>query len=194
MKKFLRSTKSRGFTIVELVMALAIFAIGITGVVAMQTVTAKTNMHAARLAVATSLARSWLDRLSMDAASWGGVGAWQNTRWLTTVNAEWALPEMDATTTFGPAADARGGFVDHTLAPDDVVFCTHIRLTRLINDPGSGLIRSEVRVFWPKQVMAWRAGANFNYCSDDDIGAIGLATNDFHWVYDTSLVRETPAF
>lgn len=193
--------KRRGFTVVELVMSLAIFSIGITGAVAMQTVTARTNMHASRLAVATSHARSWLDRLAMDGGSWGGAGAWQitNTRWLTNVTAQnnvWTLPVMDADTTFGPAADARGGFVNHLLAPADVVFCTHVRLTRLVNDPGSGLIRSEVRVFWPKQRAAWRSGANLNYCrvNPAEVLAIGAATDEFHWVYDTSLIRETPAF
>lgn len=197
-----RPGRERGYTVVELLMAVAIFAVGVTGIFAMQSVTAATNRFAKNLSVATSLARSWQENLAMDATLWGGQNAWQigNTRWIglvTTQNHNWILPPNDATTTFGPGADARGQFVNFDTAQGDVVFCTHMRLTQLISEtqrPGSGLIRSEVRVFWPKDGDAWNAGAP--YCTDTaaDILAIGAATSDFHFVYQTTVIRQMSDF
>lgn len=186
-----RCPKSKGYTVVELMMALAIFSIGVTGLVATQVVTSRTNLHAKDLAVATQLARSWQDRLSMDANVWGGPSAWllSNTTWLDVVEGSdantWILPA--AVTDFGPAAGARGEFVSGANA----YFCTHIRLTQLLERPGSGLIRSEVRVFWPKGPIAWSNGDP--YCvAAADVADIGADTLRFHFVYNTTVVRETP--
>src|SRR5690606_9322255 len=151
----MRTPSVRGYTVVELMMALAIFAIGATGVLAMQIIAAQTNSHAKNVAVATQLARSWQDNLSMDALVWGGLQNWPitNTQWIQQVNVQnnvWFTPANDAALTFGPGADARGNFVDFATDPGDVVFCTHIRLTRLLATLNAELIRTEVRVFWPK--------------------------------------------
>lgn len=193
-----KPTPQRGYTLVELMMALAIFSIGVTGIVAMQSITAATNGFAKNMSVATALARSWQERLAMDGTLWGGPGNWPITQtiWLQqigTQNNNWILPANDATTTFGPRADAKGQFV--TL-DSDAVFCTHIRLTQLIDPatrPGSGLIRAEVRVFWPKNTEAWNGGAL--YCAGSaSVNAIGQATNDFHFVYQTTAIRQTPSY
>jgi prepilin-type N-terminal cleavage/methylation domain-containing protein len=193
----------RGYTVVELLMALAIFSVGVTGIFSMQAVTSATNRFAKNLSVATTLARSWQDRLAMDGTLWGGSGNWPitNTTWLQLAAQDqaWRLPTNDSGGTggtFGPGADARGQFVDYTVAVNDVVFCTHIRLTRLISEverPGSGLIRSEVRVFWPKDGDAWNNGAN--YCdAAADVADIGARTSEFHFVYQSSAIRQMPNF
>jgi type IV pilus assembly protein PilV len=195
-----RQGKSRGYTIVELMMALAIFAIGITGIVAMQTMAAVGNMHAKNLAIATALARSWQERLAMDATLWGGERDWleTNTVWIDSVatsNNAWILPSISGN--FGPAAGALGDFVDHTAFPAEVAFCTHIRLTRLVAQAGSGLVRTEVRVFWPKGESAWLGGSGgTDFCVSNaaDIASIGAATDQFHFVYKTTAVRQTPFF
>jgi len=187
-----RRAKNQGFTIVELMMALALFAVGVTGLVAMQVSTTHSNRIAKDLATATQLARSWQERLTMDAGLWGGPNSWaiDNTVWLDLVqasNAAWVLPA--ASGTFGPSAGSRGEPVP--LA--DAYYCTHIRLTRLLNESGAGLIRAEVRVFFPKGPSAWEGGDP--YCeAGADVTDIGTATTNFHFVYATSVVRETPKF
>jgi prepilin-type N-terminal cleavage/methylation domain-containing protein len=186
----------RGFTAVELMMALAIFSIGITGIVATEIVTARSNLHAKDLAVATQFARSWEERLAMDGILWGGPNSWllDNTTWLdgvVTNNAEWVLPA--ASGNFGPGAGARGEFV----AAADAYFCAHIRLTRLIDRTGSGLIRTEVRVFWPKGPAAWSNGDPYCVAAANLTPIMALddvETEWFHFVYNSSVVRETPKF
>lgn len=182
----------RGFTIVELMMALALFAVGVTGLVAMQLSTTHSNRIAKDLATATQLARTWQERLTMDGNLWGGPNAWtiDNTVWLDLVqvsNATWVLPT--ASGTFGPSAGSRG----EPVALADAYFCTHIRLTRLLNETGAGLIRSEVRVFFPKGPVAWSGGDP--YCvGAADVADIGSSIGAFYFVYATSVVRETPKF
>lgn len=175
---------------VELMMALALFAVGVTGLVAMQLSTSYSNRQAKDIATATQFARTWQERLTMDGNLWGGPNNWAlgNTTWLDlteTNNAQWVLPS--ASGGFGPAAGARGEYVDN----DEAYFCTHIRLTRLLNEPGSGLIRSEVRVFFPKGPVAWSDGDA--YCDPGaTVADIAAATTNFHFIYTTSVVRETP--
>jgi len=184
--------RASGFTIVELMMALALFAVGVTGLVAMQVSTTYSNRMAKDLATATQLARTWQERLTMDGNLWGGPNNWalSNSTWLQVVqasNAQWVLPSTSGG--FGPAAGSRG----EPVALANAYFCTHIRLTRLLDDPGAGLIRSEVRVFFPKGPEAWSGGDP--YCDPGaDVGDIGAATTNFHFIYATSVVRETPKF
>lgn len=189
-----RRANLRGFTVVELLMSLAIFSIGATGVLALQLVASRANTHAKDLAVATQLARSWQDKLAMDALLWGGPNNWAitQTEWIQLVNTrenQWLLPSDDTEGTFGPAADGRGSYV----AGASAYFCTHLRLTRLFTTPGAQLLRSEVRVFWPKGPIAWEDGDP--YCDlAADVDDIGAATTEFNFVYHTTTIRETPAF
>lgn len=195
-----RRQHERGFTVVELLMSLAIFAISATGVLALQLVASRTNTHAKDLATATQLARSWQDKLAMDALLWGGPSNFliTQTEWVQEVGTQgdaWFQPANDAALTFGPAADARGGFVDGT-DPNAVYFCTHIRLSPLLATPGAQLLRSEVRVFWPKGPVSWSDGDP--YCNGANapgiVPNIGAATSQFNFVYHTTTIRQTPAF
>ncbi len=182
----------RGFTAVELMMALAVFSIGMTGLVAMQVVTAKSNTNAKDIATATQLARSWEEHLAMDGLLWGGPKNWllDRTTWLKGIDegndGEWILPAETAQ--FGPAAGARGEFVPGS----DAYFCTHIRLTQLQAAP-AGMVRCDVRVFWPvKGPQAWSDGAD--YCVPEaDVAAIG-ASPRFHFIHNSTVVRQTPRF
>jgi len=180
-----------GYTAVELVMAIGIFAIGVTGVFAMQRVTSGANAHAKNVAIATFAAESWLERLAVDATIWTqkDLLASGKTTWLdllaTADTTEWILPA--ASGSFGPGFDPLGAYAANTSAS----FCTHLRLTRLLPEP-NGLIRAEVRVFWPKPGPRWTGATS--YCpataSADDVAAIGSATDYFHFVYKATVVRQ----
>ena len=57
-------TRRRGYTAVELMMALAILAVSVSGVLAMEKVTAVSNANARDVAVANGIAQTWLEQLS----------------------------------------------------------------------------------------------------------------------------------
>lgn len=193
----------RGYTIVELMMAIAVFAVGLTGIAAMQTLAARGNTHAKNLAIATSVARSWQERLSMDGLRWGGPSRWpiSNTDWLNQVtigNNAWFVPASLGNSSAG--ADALGNPV--AASSPDLVFCTHVRLTQMIRQPESGLIRAEVRVFWLKPVWnvagspdSWApaSGDPAGFCDTQWVNVLPTKPV-FYSIYKTSVIRETPAF
>ena len=185
-----RGKNARGYTAVELVMAIGVFAVGITGVFAMQKVTAASGAYAKNLAVATRVAESWQERLAIDALRWTSSTTYSNTTWITVLssagnNNVWLLPGANLTGDFGTSFDILGRY---TATAADVVFCTHVRLTQLFTEPGNGLIRSEVRVFWPKGGPAWNGGAA--YCAAA-VSTADITSNDFHFVQNATVIRQT---
>lgn len=188
-----RSKRSRrGYTAVELVMAIGIFAIGVTGVFAMQRVTSGANAHAKNLAIATYAAESWLEQLAIDATLWTQTSPLTsgNTTWLdqlgTNATTGWFLPATSGS--FGPGFDPLGAYA----ANADAAFCTHIRLTRLLPEP-NGLLRAEVRVFWPKPGPVW--STTVAYCpataTAGEVSTISDKTDYFHFVHKATVVRQT---
>ena len=190
----------RGYTAVELMMAIGIFGIGVTGIISMQKVTSVSNQHAKNLSIATHIAESWLDMLAADASTWtspsrsGGNRLVSQTTWLSGVVANantsnnWFLPTYSAPLAFGPAFDALGNPVDVVANPGSVAFCSHLRLSWLYQptSDGNGLIRAEVRVFW------LRDGQSFtqNMCAPTQVVNVGSAPETFHFVQKITAIRE----
>ncbi len=191
----------RGYTAVELMMAISIFGIGVAGIISMEKVTSVSNQHAKNLAIATHIAESWLDMLSTDAVGWnhprtGDAAVFSDlaadTVWLQAVlpnadaAANWFLPAFSAARSFGPAFDALGDPVN----PDTgtVAFCSHLRLSWLLQPTrdGNGLIRAEVRVFWLRDGQPFAQ----NLCAAGSVAAIGGATSTFHFVQKIAAIRE----
>jgi Tfp pilus assembly protein FimT len=204
-------TRARGYTVVELMMAICVFAIGVTGIAAMQKVTVFSNQHAKNLELATHIAQSWLDMLAADATKWNRPSPASalsdrntDTIWLGTVpTAGWALPVYDTGLNFGPAFDALGNPVNNTTPAGvaQAAFCTHIRLAWLYNETnatgtsGNGLIRAEVRVFWLRDGATGVVGAN--PCSPGTATTVLSAVvsgrpviTDYHVVQKVTAIRE----
>ncbi len=150
----MKQAHARGYTVVELMMSLAVFATGVTGVIAMERATVSSNQEARNVAIANAIAESWLSQLAMDATTWSSQNSWNlsQTVWLSTVAANdgnWQLPAYSTVRAFGAQFD---GFGAPTTANPS--FCAQIRLSWIYNTPGNGLIRTEVRVFWPRDQSA----------------------------------------
>lgn len=164
--------KSRGYTVVEVMMALVVLTLGAVGVVAMQRAVAMGNTNARNLATANGIAQSWVERLRADAQVWndqGGTPDISDTGWLNTAGtsppaagAGWTTP---ATIAYGAGTPAGTDTADimgaDLLRPADatsfgVAYCTQIRLTRFANAPSGALasyyklVRIEVRVIWDR--------------------------------------------
>lgn len=158
--------RRHGYTIVELMMSLAVLAIGVSGVIAMQKVTLASNRHAKNLAVATAVAQTWADALAADATQWNSSTDLGDTAWLNNVQTserQWIRPTWDATHQLGAGFSALGDPVSDANTKQSA-YCTHIRLAWLHGAPtssqptGSGLIRAEIRVFWPREGVIQREG------------------------------------
>jgi len=163
----------RGYTIIEVMMALAVLTLGASGVIAMQKATIISNTNARNLATGNAIGQAWIERLRADALSWneaGGTPDLPSTAWLNgavngtpTSGGGWAAPAMVLPTNAQPAgsplADVMGADLYPSVDPVTLVpaFCTQIRLTRFANSTTSTLanfykvIRVEVRVIWDRR-------------------------------------------
>jgi type II secretory pathway pseudopilin PulG len=144
-----------GYTIVEVVISLALLAVGATGVIAMQKATLLGTVRARNLTTANAVAATWLERLRVDALRWklsdAGLNTIESTLYLKNVGNDfpslsskediWFRPVSDKVLGYTPTADVRG--MDVTKA-NQAAFCTNLKLTQLLPN----LIRAEVRVFW----------------------------------------------
>lgn len=157
-----RRAASGGYTLIEVMAALGVLAIGATGVLALQKATLISNTNARNLTIANNVAMTWAERLRVDALQWNDpmrVPDLAGTDWLRLTNTSPfpakvtppAVGELGA----APSADVFGTDIlagDTTSQP---AFCTHVRL-RQFNDPATGtriwdsLIRAEIRVIWER--------------------------------------------
>jgi prepilin-type N-terminal cleavage/methylation domain-containing protein len=160
-----------GYTIVEVMLALALLTVGSAGIVTMQRVTAQSNRHAKQLSIATHIAQAWIDELVADSSQWHESGLFTGTNWLSQhATVGWFRPDYSTQRRWGAAFDIGGN--PQAAASNGTVFCTDLRFTWLYNEvgsgnQGSGLIRAEVRVYWQRTPVAQLA--------------IALGTNPCTW-------------
>lgn len=183
-------------------MAISIFAIGASGVIAMQKVTVHASKHARDLAIATHIAQAWLDQLTTDAAAWNHPSPkvvssdLNDTVWLQIVQnnaGQWIRPGYSGARAFGAGFDALGNPVSDVNAAD-AVFCANIRLSWLYPGVGgNGLVRTEVRVFWLRDGQ----GSPINNQPICDPGTATAAVDDagikYHFVHQASAVKQNTA-
>jgi prepilin-type N-terminal cleavage/methylation domain-containing protein len=184
--------RQRGYTLVELMMALALFTVAVLGIIAMQKITVTSNAHAKNVAMAQRIAQSWAGQLEMDGTEWRTAAF--GSGWLNADNV-WRRPAYIAARSFGGAFDALG----NPLADGDVArahFCTHVRMASLYPaGSGNGMLRAEIRVFWLRDDEA-PLDSNLSMCAvvqtDSQVVDIGLATDRYRFVYQTVGVRQHP--
>jgi prepilin-type N-terminal cleavage/methylation domain-containing protein len=184
-----------GFTIVELMMSLAVLTVGISGIIAMQKVTAVSNLHSKSVAIATQIANAWQDQLLVEGTLWrrSASPSLPTWAWLTkTDQTGWFRPKYDDTYRhFGAAFDALGNPVtEGNIA--QAQFCVHLQLVPVIaltDSLGNATIRASVRVIWPR--VQGKQPASF-CASDADAKALGDDITDFHSLYQTFAIRVHP--
>ena len=196
-----KSRKGRGYTVIEVMIALTLLAVGASGVVAMEKVTAIANRDAKTLVVANQVARTWMERLRADATQWNHPSPLDpssdlaDTRWLKNVNGIWFRPTDDVAGS--PSADALGNDVrDTDLA--NAAFCTNVRLTWLYGSAAASappfLIRAEVRVYWLRAGGGGSVETGKTICDPGvDIGKVAPALDRYHFVYLTSAIAQNMA-
>ena len=144
-------TSTRGFTLIEVMMALGVMVVGALGIVAMQQASTRGNINARQMTTATQITRTWIERLRLDSMAWNiptVAGATSGTSYLTNLPAigssDWFTPQGGPTLTESAGFDWFGN--DVALA--QARYCTHVNLTWI--DPGR-LVRADVRTFWHRR-------------------------------------------
>lgn len=163
-------SKRLGYTVLEVMMSLAVLTVGAGGVIAMQKATALGNTSARNVATANALAESWAERLRAESLMWnapnGANDLPTDTRWLKSADASppvWVDPDEIV---LNPGSNVFAGSPSADIIGSDIypgnsaqpAFCTKVRLMRLAFYPNpsnaalttSRTIRAEIRVFWDR--------------------------------------------
>lgn len=156
--------RRRGFSVVEVMLALAVLTAGAAGVIAMQKATLISNTAARNLVTANGIAQSWMERMRVDALAWNNPGGIPDlntdTIWLRNppgtqaLGTGWVAPATSTVTGFpsgAPLEDVMGADI-FSGDPSTPGFCTQVRLTQFSSNPNlwalARMIRVEVRVYW----------------------------------------------
>ncbi len=148
--------ESSGFTLLEVMIAVAIMTVGAVGLIGMQTTATKANREARELAVAQTIARTWMERLRREALRWNVGSATAAAAlptlppMLTVVQPENGVAAWQATGPTSVASDSPNfSFTGAELAVGDaaVFFCADYRLQWV--NPGQTM-RADVLIFWPR--------------------------------------------
>lgn len=199
------SNDESGYSLIEVMMALAILAVGTTGVIALQKVSLVGNTNARMGDAARQVAGTWVERLKSDALTWNdpmGTSDLTDTRWLnvsTLYNplnppnaASWVrAPEI--VNWSSPVADVHGSDVFDPNSQDGV-FCTHLQLSRAVQKQYSlgGLmhpiaIRAIVRVVWRRDL------APFTECRNSNPQDIEDNDTRYGFYYVTTMIGQEEA-
>lgn len=201
-----RRPRRAGYTIIEVMMALGVLGVGAVGLMSLQQATTRGNMQARQMTVATEVARSWAERLRRDAVRWnqqglpgvqalpGGPVYLRNVPAAPGAPGPWFSPQSNA----GDPLESYGAdwWGRDTLAPADMVYCTHVRL-RWASPQQT--IRADVRTFFHKRGDVRDGATNFTLFPNCAAGAeanvtanLALPAPAVRAVFTSLVVRWTP--
>jgi prepilin-type N-terminal cleavage/methylation domain-containing protein len=191
-----RARHKGGFTMVEVVVAMAVMVFGIMAIVGLQSHTVQINSLARQMSIANQIAQTWLERMKQDAHRWTRVTNVQlgtptpieilsETTWLQQVN---VMPGRFQSVPATGAASGAYDFQGNELllgAAGTPFFCTSFKLGWVYV---GRTVRADVRVFWPRE----RANAIVG-CVDNDapLNPGGALVNSFHIVYLSTVIKHT---
>ena len=190
--------QQRGYTAVEVMMALTLLLIGAVGVMSMQQAAVQGNTDAREMDVASSIARAWLERVQRDATLWTPspvtIVPPANISSAVLVNenitGKWFVPKSRLSLSGSqndvesPAFDVLGQDVDSLTAPG-IRYCVNLRITPLTAD--QTMLRVEARVFWPRNLTV---APDPNFCNQAPSPALDGDVTKYHFVYAATAVRQ----
>lgn len=192
-RSFTRRRGRDGYTLVELMMGIALFTVGVLGVISMQKLTVVSNAHAKNMSIAQRVAQSWAAQLQLDTANWRTDMS--TTSWLFTLSnaGGWQAPAYVAARSFGGAFDALGNPLADP-ADARARYCTNVRLT-MLHPPnqagvvGNGMMRAEIRVFWLRDGQQLPSANGVCTVTPAQL-ALDATPERYHWIYHTAGVRQ----
>lgn len=149
------SRRERGYTLIEVMMAIGVLTAGAVGIMSLQSASTRGNMEARQMSTGAVLAQRWVERLRRDGLNWtqsnNTVSALllARTTWLRTTPdpgapVGWMVPADVPATGETANFDFYG---NDTADGAEMRYCTNIRLEWLY--PGRAL-RADVRVWWTR--------------------------------------------
>ena len=150
-----RRRRSGGYTLIEVMMALAVLTAGAVGIVGMQQAAIRGNMISRQITTANNLAQLWIDRLQRDSIHWtnssstASVADLANTTYLKNVTAAGSTPAwfVPVPGTSIPEAAAFDYYGRDTTTAGAMYYCANIRLAWVY--PGRAM-RGDVRIWWAR--------------------------------------------
>jgi prepilin-type N-terminal cleavage/methylation domain-containing protein len=190
MRRALR--RRRGFTLIEVMVAVSVMTVGALGLMALQQAATRGNSEARQMTLATQLTRTWIERLRRDATLWTAPGQPILTNFLVQAPAvgtplgPWDTPpprvRTDGTVE-SPLFDHFGA--DHDPgAADPPTYFTNVQYAWL--DAGDTL-RVNVRTVWHRSRPTQRI--NFAPGSEAAVTAALIAGVDLHGVFASAVIR-----
>jgi len=193
-----RTWLTRGSTVIEVLMAISVLAVGASGIIAMQKLAAISNRNAKNLEIANEIARTWAERLQTDAMLWNHPSPMNpdsdiaETRWIGANvrdpgSEQWFRPENGGI--YG-VHDAFGK--DDPSGSVNGPFCVNLRLMYL--RPDRDVVRAEVRVYWLRDGIQASSASLPDVpkplCGDSPNAPPALVPELFHSVHITTAVRK----
>lgn len=202
-----RRGDTRGYTLVEVMVALSLLGIGITGILSMENAAILANRRAQEMTIATNVARRWQERLRLDALLWNSPSnrtsisdLGTDTTYLCQLAGcsggsaaanQWLVPTPPTGSTESPAVDPFGNEVP--VGSSLAKYCVNVRYNWLRTDTASrqGLVRAEVRVWWYRE-GATRNSAYENCGSRAALATLGTDTGNLELVHVASVITGNP--
>lgn len=130
--------RSRGFTIIEILIAVTITAFGFAAIFSLQIGSMQGNITARETTSALNLAETYAEWLRLN------THVWTSALPPTAGDVSGILGQWRSLTPDGP--------VDHNNRLEEPLsrFCVHYRIDRLPNQLNSGALNGRVRVIWPR--------------------------------------------
>ncbi|MFA9470088.1 MAG: prepilin-type N-terminal cleavage/methylation domain-containing protein [Deltaproteobacteria bacterium] len=186
-----RTHRRRGFTLIEVMIAIGIMTVGSLGILSMHHAVSGANRSAHEMNTALAITERWIERVDRDSLSWSEPGINSSTLTGTTY-----LAPLAATTTgtnwFTPApalsTESYGFdyFGNDTSTASEIKYCTNLRLSWIRQGSSA---RVDIRTFWYRAGHMpgtathpdWVSGSNFRGADCDaataDGWGIGTAPN-----------------
>ena len=186
-----RTRRRRGFTLIEVMIAIGIMTVGSLGILSMHHAVSGANRSAHEMNTALAITERWIERVERDSLSWSEPGMNSSTLTGTTY-----LAPLAATTTgtnwFTPApalsTESYGFdyFGNDTSTASEIKYCTNLRLSWIRQGSSA---RVDIRTFWYRAGHMpgtathpdWVSGSNFRGADCDaataDGWGIGTAPN-----------------
>lgn len=147
----MKRRSSEGFTLIEVMMAMAVMVIGALGILSMQQAATRGNMTARQLSTASYANQVWLERVRRDALMWNGRNRADTgtTTWLAGLAAggdvDWFTPAV------GPLGNESAGFdyFGNEVPVANATYCTHLALNWISVD--GTLARVTARTWWHRR-------------------------------------------